>query len=107
MTPEFTTPCFVRIKDVQQRNEITTKAIEIRLLPINMANSVDSNYLFAFNGWISGLYGIGLRGKRWKKEFKSAGFIDCGTNIPLFLDLAGIRKSETLHLLLGIIQGCR
>lgn len=92
MTPQFTTPCYVRVDDKDKRKEVVLKAIEIGLLPINIAECIDSNYLFAFDGLISRLYGKGLRGEQGEKELELAGFIDCGTNTELFLALAGMRS---------------
>lgn len=92
MTKQFTTPCYIRIDDAQQRKEICEKLIKSGYVAINMAESIDSNYLFAFDGWISRLYGRGLRGEQGKRELEYASFIDCGTNIPLFLDLAAMRS---------------
>lgn len=97
MTPQFTTPCYVRVDDAQQRKEVCEKLTKSGYVAINMAESIDSNYLFAFDGWISRLYGIGLRGEQGKKELDLAGFIDCGTNTDLFLALVGMREDTIVN----------
>lgn len=87
----------MRVDDAQQRKEVADKCAIMGLLHINMAESIDSNYLFAFDGWISRLYGIGLRGEQGKKELDLAGFIDCGTNVDLFLALAGMQEDTIVN----------
>lgn len=82
----------MRVDDAQQRKEVCEKLVKLDYIAINMAESIDSNYIFAFDGWVSRLYGKGFRGEQGRKELESSGFIDCGTNEALFLALAGMRS---------------
>lgn len=95
MKPQFTTSCYVRVEDKNKRKEICDKLTKSGYIAINMAESIDSNYLFAFDGWISRLYGIGLRGEQGRKELEAAGFVECDS-VALFLDFVGMR-SDTLN----------
>lgn len=79
MTPQFTTPCYVRIDDRDKRKEVCEKLTEIGYKDTSIENlewvltkceSTDVDYLV---------------------EYMKIS-IDCGTNIPLFLDLAAMRS---------------
>lgn len=99
MTPQFTTPCYVRIDDAQQRKEVCDK---LNAMGYNFFGQVydperdtvfthlyDEQYKYTNDP----VYEIN---KNHRKEiFPDSS--DCGTNIDLFLDIAGMRKDTDLN----------
>lgn len=83
MTPRFTTPCYVRIEDKNKRKEVCDK-----IKPVGYKIKVD--YTDDINPIVvASKLGILYDASSFKGV---PDFIDCGTNIPLFLELAGMRK---------------
>lgn len=82
MTPQFTTPCSVLITDKDKREEACDK---LKCLGYEWNGYVPDilQCIYVSNGKVS----IGSVGVS-----KLTSSIDCGTNIPLFLDLAGMRE---------------
>lgn len=95
MTPQFTTPCYVRIDDAQQRKEVCEQLELIGYIKFRAINRSDGTIVFTdsvFEDWTpmdEPTYAV------WPDRLiRQIGdhHIDCGTNIPLFLDLAGMRS---------------
>lgn len=83
MTPQFTTSCYVRITDKDKRKEVCDK-IEPVGYKIKVDYTEDINPIV-----VASKLGILYDASSFKGV---PDFIDCGTNIPLFLDLVGMRS---------------
>lgn len=87
MNPQSTTPCYVRIDDNGKFKEVCNKLYQ-------SGYSVGQMYIDALDNTIitypeiSNTFCTGSDGQF--DEIDTKGRIDCGTNIPLFLDLAGM-----------------
>lgn len=80
MTPQFTTSCYVRIGDTIKREDVCVTLENMGYENV-YGGSVGDNIVVAANG----MCGVDYR-------CNVAGCIDCGTNIDIFLDLAGMRE---------------
>lgn len=89
MTPQVTTTsCYVRIDDAQQRKEVREKLYSIGYLLGQHSIDALDNIIITYPK--SSTFCIGNDGMYDDIDLKVC--IDCGTNIPLFLDLAGMRS---------------
>lgn len=94
MTPQFTTPCYIKIDDAQQRKEVSEKlnAIGYNIFGEVYDTERDTIFTHLYDGQHNytndPVYEIN---KNHRKDiFPDA--IDCGTNEALFLDLAAMRS---------------
>lgn len=89
MTKQFTTPCYVRIDDAQQRKEVCEKLEQM---------GYDKHYVndFGVNGILCDLNSVYALKLDVSNFCNLDNCFDCGTNIALSLDLACMR-SETLR----------
>lgn len=87
MTPQFTTPCSVLITDKDKREEVCDK---LKCLGYEWNGYVPDilQCIYVSNGKVS----IGSVGVS-----KLTSSIDCGTDIALFLDLAGMRSDTIVN----------
>lgn len=81
MTPQFTTPCFVRIENAAKRKEVYEKLEELGYLKL------DRNFIKLHKVIIARLLYV-----QTTMAFMDGRFINCGTNIDIFLALASMRS---------------
>lgn len=92
MTPQFTTSCYIKIDDAQQRKEVCEKLERMGYSYLECTHKCRPTLrkILFTNG-----------DKLFRVPISDAKFIckgiDCGTNIPLFLDLAGMRSDTDLN----------
>ncbi len=89
---KFTTPCFVRVEDTEERKELTEWMTSICRKPMTAHNGYeDCIYLLAHHRpetmW------MGLMGDLTKARF-AKDFHDCGTDIALFKALAAMNDEN-------------
>lgn len=85
MTKQFTTPCYVRIEDKDKRKEVCEQ-----LHPVGYKIKVD--YTEDINPIVVASK-LGILYDASQFEYVP-GFIDCETNIPMFLALAAMNDSD-------------
>lgn len=93
MKPQFTTPCYIRIDDARKRREVGIKLKKVGYKVCCNITARDSKYPTIVanpRGGNGEAYAECVDDLSICKEFLD--FIDCGTNIALFLDLAGMRS---------------
>lgn len=94
MTPQFTTPCYVQVDDPKKRKEVCDKLEQMgySLLPppctedYRFSIRLNFAYLYVESRCSVPIYDL----SNHKPSYIPV--IDCGTNIPLFLVLAGMRS---------------
>lgn len=92
MTPQFTTPCYIKIDDAQQRKEVCDKLYAIGyLLGQHSIDALDDTIITypESSTFCTGSYG-------YYDEIDFKGYIKCDS-IPCFLDLAGMRGDTSLN----------
>ena len=82
MTPQFTTPCYIKIDDVQQRKEVCEKLSD---MGYRMMAPYEYPLLQCSDGWVNDV--------PFEEDMDS---IKCDS-IPCFLDLAGMRNDIDLN----------
>lgn len=90
---KFTTPCFVRVEDVEKRKELAVWLSSIGRYVSHAVTSSDyhKDWVIVTEPYDPDLDGyVGI----WAKAPKSPAFIDCGENIDLFKALAAMNDKN-------------
>lgn len=104
MKPQFTTPCYVRIDDAQQRKEVCEKLGKYGYDVFKAINHPVEDMIFTNLFFADGSYTNEPAYAIWKNsmvvsELRST-HIDCGTNEALFLELAAMRSDTYANQLM-------